>query len=250
MNRNVPVNDRAYFVLHGLDPTDFAVTCVKAKNHFRAAFAAVFERMIEVETPGPASSNLMTFRFRHVPDARLFPATPVRDAGTEDAAEVAALHVTSWRTAYGDILPASYLESGIETERYRFWARKLDDLPPDELLLITRSGGALTGFVWVTRSGEPGYDAVIEALHVHPRLRGSGIGKRLLASAVRRLRGDGASSVCLRVYDANTAAVDFYTRLGGVADGQGIDGFAGADAPDTRIGWRDLDRLLSLCGNA
>ncbi len=248
-SRNIPVNDMAYFQLHGLDPADFAVTYVKAKNHFRAAFADVFERMIEIETPGPASPNLMTFQFRHVPDKKLFPQTPVRDAKPEDADAIAALHVTSWRKSYKNILPESYLAAEIEIERSCFWHRKLADLPPDELVLITRSGGALTGFIQVTRTGEPGYDAVIQALHVHPRRHGSGTGKRLLASAARRLLAVGAESVCLRVFDANKQAIGFYTRLGGMADEKGIDGFAGANAPDTRIGWTDLDSLASTCGS-
>ncbi len=249
-SRNIPINDKAYFQLHGLDPADFAVTYVKAKNHFRAAFADVFKRMIEVETPGPASSNMMTFQFRNVPDKKLFPETPVRDAEPEDADATAALHVTSWRKVYKDILPESYLAAEIETERYQFWYWKLVNLPSDELVLTTRSGGALVGFIRVTRTGEPGYDAVIQALHVHPRRRGSGIGKRLLACAVRRLLVAGASSVCLRVFDANKQAIDFYTCLGGIADGKGIDGFAGSNAPDTRIGWTDLNDLLSICGKS
>ncbi|MCP4470917.1 MAG: GNAT family N-acetyltransferase [Gammaproteobacteria bacterium] len=248
-SRNIPVNDRAYFQLHDLDPADFAVTYVKAKNHFRAAFADVFKRMIEVETPGPASSNLAAFQFRNVPDSKLFLQTPVRDAEPEDTDAIAALHATSWRKFYKGILPESYLAAEIETERYQFWYRKLADLPGDELVLTARSGGALTGFIWVTRTGEPGYDAVIQALHVNPGRRGSGIGKRLLAGAVRRLLAVGARSVCLRVFDANKQAIGFYTRLGGIADEKGIDDFVGANAPDTRIGWTDLNSLLSICGN-
>jgi hypothetical protein len=49
------------------------------------------------------------------------------------------------------------------------------------------------------------------------------------------------------VFDDNEVAVRFYNRLGGVADAHGTDKFAGGDAPDTRIGWRDLKGLVSAC---
>ncbi len=243
-SRNVPINDQAYFRLHGLDPANFAITYVKAKNHFRAAFTDVFKSMIEVETPGPASSNLTSLNFKNVRDELLFPKTPINEASPEEADPIAVLHTESWRKFYGNILPKTYLESGIETERIEFWRRKLADLPPDELLLTARSGGALSGFIWVKRRGEPGYDAVIEALHVSARLHSNGIGRRLLASAADRLLVTGAKSVCLRVFDANEAAIVFYERLGGIADQKGVDNFAGANAPDTRIGWSDLNDLL------
>jgi GNAT superfamily N-acetyltransferase len=99
----------------------------------------------------------------------------------------------------------------------------------------------------VTREGEPGYDAVIQALHVSARRSGCGLGRALLAAAAERLLAAGAESVCLRVFDVNTAAIGFYQHLDGLADQKGIDGFAGANAPDTRMGWRDLKGLLASC---
>ena len=61
------------------------------------------------------------------------------------------------------------------------------------------------------------------------------------------LIGNGAGSVCLWVYDRNTAAIDFYLALGGKADAHGTDPFAGAKAPHTRIGWHDLAALRARC---
>ena len=47
--------------------------CVKAKNHFRAAFAETFAAILDVDTPGPAAPDLARLRFRHVPPERLPP---------------------------------------------------------------------------------------------------------------------------------------------------------------------------------
>jgi microcystin degradation protein MlrC len=62
-------NDPAYFTLHGVDLSATRLLCVKAKNHFRAAFGPLCREIIDVDAPGPASPDLTRYRFRHVPDA-------------------------------------------------------------------------------------------------------------------------------------------------------------------------------------
>jgi microcystin degradation protein MlrC len=59
-------NDPEYFRLQGIDLATAGLVCAKAKNHFRAAFGAVFEPIIEVDTPGPASANLAALPFRNL----------------------------------------------------------------------------------------------------------------------------------------------------------------------------------------
>jgi microcystin degradation protein MlrC len=67
-------NDPAYFELHGIDIRFVGLLCVKAKNHFRAAFRGVCAEIIDVDTPGPATADLRRLRYRHAPPHRL-PAT-------------------------------------------------------------------------------------------------------------------------------------------------------------------------------
>jgi ribosomal protein S18 acetylase RimI-like enzyme len=173
----------------------------------------------------------------------------IRTAGTSDAAAIAMLHTASWREVYRGILPDAYLDHEIVEDRRRYWAEALA-APAVGLVLVACRGGAPSGFIAVTRGGEPGYDAVIDSLHVAATWRGTGLGPRLMGQAVGILLAGGASSVCLRVFDANAAAIRFYRRLGGRVDGTGIDGFAGANMPDTRFGWRDLTALRKTCAEA
>jgi len=42
--------------------------CVKAKNHFRAAFADMARCLIDVDAPGPASAGLFHYKFHHAPN--------------------------------------------------------------------------------------------------------------------------------------------------------------------------------------
>ncbi len=65
-------NDPAYFALHGIDLARTRLLCVKAKNHFRAAFAPLCRRIIDVAAPGPAAVDLRQLPFRHAP-RRLHP---------------------------------------------------------------------------------------------------------------------------------------------------------------------------------
>jgi len=64
-------NDPQYFRLHGIDLAAADLLCAKAKNHFRAAFGAVFDPIVEVDTPGPAAANLAALPFRNLPPGLL-----------------------------------------------------------------------------------------------------------------------------------------------------------------------------------
>jgi microcystin degradation protein MlrC len=59
-------NDPAFFAAHGIDLAATRLLCVKAKNHFRAAFEARCTQIVDVDCPGPASADLRSLPFRHV----------------------------------------------------------------------------------------------------------------------------------------------------------------------------------------
>lgn len=61
-----PANDPAFYALHGIDLEDLRLLCVKAKNHFRAAFQARCIAIIDVDAPGPACLDFHRLPFRHV----------------------------------------------------------------------------------------------------------------------------------------------------------------------------------------
>jgi microcystin degradation protein MlrC len=59
-------NDPGYFRLHGIDPASLDLLCVKAKNHFRAAFSSIGRCLIDVDAPGPAAARLDHYHYRHL----------------------------------------------------------------------------------------------------------------------------------------------------------------------------------------
>lgn len=68
------VNDPAWCALHGIDLGDIALFCAKAKNHFRASFEHLCGAIVDVETPGPAPTDLTRLPYRHVPPRFLVPS--------------------------------------------------------------------------------------------------------------------------------------------------------------------------------
>ncbi len=67
-------NDPGYFALHGIDLGQIGLLCVKAKNHFRAAFTPLTRCIVEIDAPGPASPNIRRYRYRYAPQ-NLYPLT-------------------------------------------------------------------------------------------------------------------------------------------------------------------------------
>ena len=60
-------NDPAYFDLHGIDLAATRLLCVKAKNHFRAAFGPLCAKIIDVDAPGPACLDFTRLPYRNAP---------------------------------------------------------------------------------------------------------------------------------------------------------------------------------------
>lgn len=59
-------NDPGWCALHGIELSEVALFCIKAKNHFRASFAPLCAEIVDIDCPGPAPLNLGFLRYRHV----------------------------------------------------------------------------------------------------------------------------------------------------------------------------------------
>jgi len=66
--------------------------------------------------------------------------------------------------------------------------------------------------------GYDGHRGWVNYLAVRPDHRGRGFGRLLMADAERRLRALGCAKLNLQVRGSNTAAIEFYRRLGFVVD--------------------------------
>jgi GNAT superfamily N-acetyltransferase len=147
----------------------------------------------------------------------------IRAAVPADAAQIARVHVASWRAAYRGLLPDRYLERLSEDERTPTWRRRIDGRRPDEVVLVAERGGAIVGFASAgptrDRDADPRSVGEIYAVYLAPEEWGRGAGRKLLERAVAALRDAGFAHAGLWVLETNAHARGFYEHLGWRADG-------------------------------
>jgi ribosomal protein S18 acetylase RimI-like enzyme len=91
--------------------------------------------------------------------------------------------------------------------------RKLQVRP--DLFLVAEDDGVVVGTAMVGYEGHRGW---ISYLGVDPAHQRNGIGRALMAEAERLLRAEGCPKINLQVRTSNTAALEFYRRIGFAMD--------------------------------
>ena len=74
-SRRTPPFDLGQWRSQGIEPRELSVIVVKAAVAHRRAYDPIATRMLWVDTPGPCSSNLRAFPYRHV-RRPIFPLDP------------------------------------------------------------------------------------------------------------------------------------------------------------------------------
>jgi GNAT superfamily N-acetyltransferase len=141
----------------------------------------------------------------------------VRPARPEDAERVARVQLSTWRTAYADLLPEGALDVP-EVEVAAVWLRAVEVPPsPRHRLLVALDGAELVGLA----ASEPHDETVVElsALLVEPRWGRRGHGARLLAASVDHWRGDGSALAVTWVWETDEATRSFLLSAGWEPDG-------------------------------
>ena len=160
----------------------------------------------------------------------------VRPARPEDAAEIARIQLSTWRTAYRRMFPAHVLANLDEAYLSRGWTEAIGAPPSSRhrvLIAVEQSAtdDTVVGFAAAGPADEqalapeepPLPDGVVAVtdLLVEPRWGRRGHGSRLLAAAVDLWREDGFTSAVAWVYDADKAMQKFLTSAGWEPDGAG-----------------------------
>lgn len=173
----------------------------------------------------------------------------LRDATEQDLGALVALHVHSWQDAYRGLVPDAFLDDGLPANRHQFWRDKFDQRQPADVILIADDGQPTAAGLVAVLVGRPAHDrpAFVDNLHVRPGLRSGGLGRRLMAAAVHRLRDQGVGGLSLEVIAGNTRAVDFYRRLGGTVGPVRTVQLYGFDVAEHVVVWDDLDALITAC---
>jgi len=175
---------------------------------------------------------------------RIRPITPA------DALVLARLHAESWRSAYRGLFSDTFLDHEVHAERLQAWTERMTALAPADLGFIAEIDHGPVGFIFVRAAHDPAWGTLVDNLHVASGLRGQGLGRQLLATAMRELLSRGhRHPVWLWVFEQNEAARRVYARLGGREAERAVDrSFDGAERAKWRVVWQSPEALREACG--
>ncbi len=142
----------------------------------------------------------------------------IRSPRSVDAAEIADLHVATWKEAYSHLLPTDYFSEQYVEGRHRMWGHVLTHPRDDMTVRVAETGGTIIGFAWVGPSEGPDgaeqpRDRMIYAIYVLAAHYGTGAGQALLDETL------GTAPAMLWVAKENPRATAFYLRNGFRFDG-------------------------------
>ena len=165
----------------------------------------------------------------------------VRPARPGDAAAIAAVHVSAWRSAYAGLLPDRYL-SGLSETRHA--AQQLTAILSGHAVFVAEAEGRVVGYCSVGRARRSGIaDGEVETLYVADDWRERGFGRALLCAGAGRLLGIGCGSLFLWVLEGNPARW-FYERMGGKAVARSITPVGGRGFEQVAYAWAPIGQLL------
>jgi ribosomal protein S18 acetylase RimI-like enzyme len=170
-------------------------------------------------------------------------AMPVlRPAQINDALAMAHVHVDTWRTTYGGIVPAEHL-ANLSYERCQAgWIEHLSNPQSDECTLVAE---ARPGEIVALASGGPlrdalaGFDGELYNVYVLKPFQRMGYGRLLVTQVARDLASRGYRSLVIWVLKDNPAC-RFYERLGGRPVAEKVVEIGGKPLLDVAYVWRDL----------
>ena len=165
----------------------------------------------------------------------------IRLACEADLAEIARIHVSSWRDAYVGVLPKEILATRSLQGSLAVWRSTLEKYPSNITVVCTQEG-TVVGFccagavVDEARSSPFGFE--IYGLHVEPNRRQEGIGGALFRKALARakhLTGN-PSAIVWTLRDLQLSR-RFYEREGSTLVKSGLWSLEGHAFPEVAYGW-------------
>lgn len=147
----------------------------------------------------------------------------VRHALPDDAFDIAALDVATWRIAYRGLMPDGYLEALSVEEKTESWRANLEKHQALALkrALVAESDGRIVGYARVGPVEDQGKKVgLLYLLYVSPEHWNKGVGKMLLDDAMEDLVDLGQHEAILWVLRDNTRGRRFYEARGWSADGR------------------------------
>ena len=167
----------------------------------------------------------------------------VRPAALDDAAEIAWVHVATWRSAYRGLLPDDFLASLSEAHYTERWRRVIDE--GSSRVFVVDEPDGIAGFAsgGRERAGETGFAGELYALYVLEGSQRRGHGRELVRAVAGALRELHLPDMIAWVLRDNSSARAFYERMGGTYVRAQPITIGTATLEEVSYGWRSLDEI-------
>jgi ribosomal protein S18 acetylase RimI-like enzyme len=167
----------------------------------------------------------------------------VRPAESEDAGEIARVHVATWRSAYRGLLTDEFLASLSEANYTERWKRVIDE--GSNRVFVVEEPDGIAGFAsgGRERAGETWFTGELYALYVLEGAQRRGHGRELVRAVAGALRAMRLPDMIVWVLRDNRPARAFYERLGGTYVREQPITIGTATLEEVSYGWRALDEI-------
>jgi ribosomal protein S18 acetylase RimI-like enzyme len=167
----------------------------------------------------------------------------IRPALPVDAAEIARVHVDSWRTSYRGLLADDFLESLSEAGYTERWSRVIGD--GTSRVFVVEEPEGIVGFAsgGRERAGESAFEGELYAIYIVAGSQRLGHGRELVRAMAAALRDMGLSDMIVWVLRDNVPAREFYERLGGSYVRSQPITIGATTLEEMSYGWRSLDDI-------
>lgn len=144
----------------------------------------------------------------------------IRPATVDDAAQIAAVHVASWRQAYRGVVAEDYLSHLDVESRTAWWREELERAGRTSKVWVAQDDGAIVGFASLGPSLDDDAERdtmQIYTIYLEPSAWGLGVARELMRTVLAAVPP--GAPVTLWVMHANERARHFYRRHGFAPDG-------------------------------
>ena len=168
----------------------------------------------------------------------------IRPATVDDAADIAHVHVSSWRTTYRGLMPDAVL-AGLSVERRsEFWYQVIERAKK-QFVFVVENEGRIIGFVngGPEQEADPHHTAELYALYLLREHQGHGYGWALFETTVKTFVERGHTAMLLWVLSSNPSR-GFYEAVGGRYLKTKPLELGGVTLTEVAYGWDDLPSLV------
>lgn len=166
----------------------------------------------------------------------------IRLATKDDAKAIAGVRILSWRQAFKNIIPDSYLDNMSMDDSVHLWTQILSASTDAACTFVVEVDGKILGFAsgMTLADNAQGFDAELTGIYVLPEIQGEGVGRRLVNRVMTTLSTAGARNMIAWILAQNQAGRDFLMTTDAQLQSEKVFDWDGFEVKEVSYGWSSL----------